>query len=253
MFSMRTSDELPRRLAGTNSALGEASLSVLVVEDDPNIRTIISTLLEEEGYSVRCAGNLAQAREMVEQHVFTVVLVDLRLRDGDGLDFVRLLADRPSTAVIVVSGRGSSMDRVVGIELGADDYIVKPFEAREFVARVKRHARRVSSAAAVLGETPTVFVVGAWTIDTASRSVTHEDGKPSPYLSDPEFRTLQALLERRGQVLSRDEIYTYVVGTGGRDPLDRRIDVHVSSIRRKLRAEATPIIRTVHRVGYVID
>ena len=229
-----------------------AKVSVLVVEDDDAIREIISTLLSDEGFSVVCAGNLAEARELIEHHTFTVVLVDLRLSDGDGLDFVRLLADKPATAVIVVSGRGSSMDRVVGIERGADDYIVKPFEARELVARVKRHARRVASAAHPTAETPTHYEVGGWIIDIAGRSVTRDGDKTSPYLSEPEFRTLQILLERRGQVLSRDMIYAFVVGAAERDPLDRRVDVHVSSIRRKLRGSES-IIRTVHRVGYVID
>lgn len=248
--------DLPRSSQGETQhnarGPGLAKVSVLVVEDDDAIREIISTLLSDEGFSVVCAGNLAEARELVEHHTFTVVLVDLRLSDGDGLDFVRLLADKPGTAVIVVSGRGSSMDRVVGIELGADDYIVKPFEARELVARVKRHARRVSSTAGPAADVPTHYEVGGWTVDIAGRSVTREGAKGSPYLSEPEFRTLQCLLERRGQVLSRDAIYAFVVGGGVRDPLDRRVDVHVSSIRRKLRGSET-IIRTVHRVGYVID
>ena len=227
--------------------------TVLVLEDDPSIREIISTLLEEEGFEVSCAGNLSEAHALIERQSFTVALVDLRLSDGDGLDFVRMLADSPATAVIVVSGRGSSMDRVVGIELGADDYIVKPFEAREFVARVKRHARRIGSLMASVVEAPSAYEVAGWTVDILGRSVTRQADKASPYLSEPEFRTLQVLLERRGQVLSRDDIYTFVVGSGERDPLDRRVDVHVSSIRRKLRSDNEPVIRTVHRVGYVID
>ncbi|UOM37334.1 response regulator transcription factor (plasmid) [Acuticoccus sp. I52.16.1] len=210
-------------------------------------------MLEEEGFEVSCAGNLSEAHALIERQSFTVALVDLRLSDGDGLDFVRMLADSPATAVIVVSGRGSSMDRVVGIELGADDYIVKPFEAREFVARVKRHARRIGSLMASVVEAPSAYEVAGWTVDILGRSVTRQADKASPYLSEPEFRTLQVLLERRGQVLSRDDIYTFVVGSGERDPLDRRVDVHVSSIRRKLRSDNEPVIRTVHRVGYVID
>ncbi|WP_245803244.1 response regulator transcription factor [Acuticoccus yangtzensis] len=234
-----------------------ASPSILVVEDDESIRTIIATLLVEEGFDVTPAANLSAARALVERRTFTVALVDLRLGDGDGLDFVRSLADNLATAVIVVSGRGSSMDRVVGIELGAVDYIVKPFEAREFVARVKRHARRNQSLIGAVGDKPVVYDVAGWQIDLAKRSAVNpangQVGDRAPYLSEPEFRTLQALLERRGKVLSRDDIYGVVVGGGQRDPLDRRIDVHVSSIRRKLKAGSDPIIRTVHRVGYVID
>ncbi len=250
-FDTPSADKLTRQ--DKSSTHGKSQSSVLVLEDDPSIREIIATLLEDEGFAVSCAGHLAEAYTLIERQSFTVALVDLRLSDGDGLDFVRMLADKPSTAVVVVSGRGTSMDRVVGIELGADDYIVKPFEAREFVARVKRHARRVSSAVSVVTEAPTTYQVAGWTVDIAGRSVTRASDKKSPYLSEPEFRTLQVLLERRGQVLSRDDIYNFVVGAGHRDPLDRRIDVHVSSIRRKLRSDNEPIIRTVHRVGYVID
>ncbi|WMS44835.1 response regulator transcription factor [Acuticoccus sp. MNP-M23] len=249
-------------LGGTDSqsdaSTSETNGNILVVEDDKSIREILSLILEQENFSVSTAGSVLEADQKLASRNFLVALIDLRLDDGDGLELVRKLASRETTAVIIISGRSDPVDKVIGIEVGADDYVGKPFETRELVARVKRHASRMRqlqvlgrSANAESDEQPKLKI-GEWLLDSARHIVESASGERQN-LSDAEFRTLEFMLNNRGQVMSRDSIYRYVVGAPQRDPLDRRIDVHVSSLRRKLNLGATDGIRTVHRVGYIVD
>ena len=149
------------------------------------------------------------------------------------------------------------VDRTIGIEVGADDYMAKPFDARELLARVKRQASRMARfrdtpEPAETGEILPNQPLGEWTVDFARRRVTSNDGRQAR-LSDAEFRALEALLIQRGTIVSRDDIHEAVVGHRDRDPLDRRVDVLISCIRRKLKLNELSNIRTVHRVGYIID
>jgi len=240
------------------SVSSESYGNVLVVEDDKSIREILTMILGQENFTVSSAGSVAEAEQRLSSRSFLVALIDLRLDDGDGLELVRKLASRETTAVIIISGRSDPVDKVIGIEVGADDYIGKPFETRELVARVKRHAGRMRrlvelgrAAPGAESEEPKQ-TIGQWSLDSARHIVENDRGERAT-LSDAEFRTLEFMLNNRGQVMSRDRIYHYVVGAPQRDPLDRRIDVHVSSLRRKLDLGATDGIRTVHRVGYIID
>lgn len=248
---------------GGNDSYGELSPSemngnVLVVEDDKSIREILSLILSQENFAVSTASSVAEAEQRLSSRNFLVALIDLRLDDGDGLELVRKLASRETTAVIIISGRSDPVDKVIGIEVGADDYIGKPFETRELIARVKRHAGRMRQLQVLGRAVPGApqdepkMTIGQWSLDSARHIVENVAGK-RPNLSDAEFRTLEFMLSNRGQVMSRDRIYQYVVGSPLRDPLDRRIDVHVSSLRRKLNLGAMDGIRTVHRVGYIID
>lgn len=248
---------------GGNNSYGDVSQSeaignILVVEDDKSIREILSMILSQENFAVSVAGSVAEAEQCLSARNFLVALIDLRLDDGDGLELVRKLASRETTAVIIISGRSDPVDKVIGIEVGADDYIGKPFETRELIARVKRHASRMRQLQVLGRAVPGAvqdeprMIIGQWSLDSARHIVENESGD-RPNLSDAEFRALEFLLTNRGKVMSRDRIYHYVVGSPQRDPLDRRIDVHVSSLRRKLNLGTMDGIRTVHRVGYIVD
>ncbi len=236
----------------------ESNGNILVVEDDKSIREILSMILSQENFAVSTAGSVSEAEKRLSSRNYLVALIDLRLDDGDGLELVRKLASRETTAVIIISGRSDPVDKVIGIEVGADDYIAKPFETRELIARVKRHASRMrqlqllGQAVPGAAQDDVRMTIGEWSLDSARHIVENDEGV-RPNLSDAEFRTLEFMLTNRGQVMSRDRIYKYVVGSPLRDPLDRRIDVHVSSLRRKLNLGALDGIRTVHRVGYIID
>ncbi|MBJ3775916.1 response regulator transcription factor [Acuticoccus mangrovi] len=226
----------------------------MVVDDDMDIRNLVGMVLSEEGFDVIKASGIEEAEGLLEVHDILVALVDLRLRDKDGLDLVRKLAMHHDVGIMILSGKGGTLDRVIGIEVGADDYITKPFDNRELLARVKRRAARVRAMRDGMRSRhesePVAF--GDWTIDHERHAVFDKQGAQAN-LSESEFRTLACLVRNRGSVLSRDELYNYVVGPGIRDPLDRRIDVYVSSLRKKLGLAGPSAIRTVHRVGYIVD
>ncbi|MCF3932197.1 response regulator transcription factor [Acuticoccus sp. M5D2P5] len=224
---------------------------ILVVDDEDDLRTLVVMMLRDEGFDVAEAATLKHAEHIIDTSEVALALVDLRLTDGDGLALVRRLSTTPTTGIIIVSGKADSFDRILGLEIGADDYITKPFEHRELVARVKRHMTRMRSIREGHQTRAELepMLLGEWTVDPSRRSV-YCRGSIAP-LSEAEFRTVASLLKHKGQVLSRDALYREVIGPGERDPLDRRIDVYVSSIRKKLGLNSE--IRTVHRVGYIID
>ncbi|MCF3933018.1 response regulator transcription factor [Acuticoccus sp. M5D2P5] len=229
---------------------------ILVVEDDVDVRETVRMMLLREGFAVEVAGSLREAEAVLARCEITLAIVDLLLSGEDGLKLVRSLASTPSTAVVIMSGKSHSTDRIIGIEVGADDYITKPFNSRELIARVKRHATRIralyDNRGPVSAPSGSPMSIGQWMLDESRHAVVNASGVQAN-LSDSEFRTLACLLRNRGSVLTRDELFNHVVGPCDRDPMDRRIDVHVSSIRKKLKLDSRQGIRTVHRVGYIID
>jgi DNA-binding response OmpR family regulator len=228
---------------------------VLIVDDDPTVCDVIRAILSDEGYVMREAADLGRARDILKAEDISVCLVDLQLRGSSGLDLVRELSGSTSTGTIILSGRSDVIDRVIGLEFGADDYVTKPFHARELTARVKRMATRIAQlrqrSNARVAKEP--LRLGPWEIDPLRYTVVGENGERVS-LSKPEVRTLATLVENRGTVLSRDAIHAAIMGHVERHPADRRIDVYVSNIRKKLaHGESGEIIRTVHRVGYIVD
>jgi len=230
------------------------SESVLLVDDDEMIHELVGMALEDAGIPLLSATTIETAEEALARNDVIVALVDLRLKGTDGMELVRKLAARGDVGILIVSGKCDPLDRVIGIEVGADDYVTKPFDTRELVARVKRRMSRIRSIRGSLSARRMVapIKVGAWTVDPERHAVLSADGVPVD-LSESEFRTIACLARNRGKVMSRDELYAFVVGPGERDPLDRRIDVYVSSLRKKLDLAGPDGIRTVHRVGYIID
>jgi len=231
-----------------------STAQVLLVDDDDAIHELVGIALADEGIALVSATTIPDAERALAAHDVFLALVDLRLRGTDGMELVRKLAGRPDLGIMIVSGKADPLDRVIGIELGADDYVTKPFDLRELVARVKRRIARMREVRAGLstraGSAP--VKIGRWTVDPERHAVLSPEGVPAD-LSESEFRTIACLARNRGRVMTRDELHAVVVGPGTRDPLDRRIDVYVSSLRRKLDLAGKDGIRTVHRVGYILD
>ena len=226
---------------------------VYVVEDEPDIRRLVCDVLEGYGYAVSAFGSGRDARQAIRREPPSVCIVDLGLPDMDGLSLVRELWEDVRFGVIILSGRSSVSDRVLGLELGADDYIVKPFEPRELVARVNTVIRRreqVAGAAATGATSKARFA--DWTFDTGNLTLVADDGRQES-VTAAEAALLTALLRAPKRVLSRDQLQ----GAAGMDrddfPFDRSIDVRVSRLRKKIERDgkAPRLIKTVYGAGYL--
>ena len=219
---------------------------VLVVEDEPDIRRLVVLTLEREGFRCRAAATGTEALREVKAKVPDLVVLDLMLPEVDGLEVCRRLrADRVTAAlpIIMLTAKGDEVDRVVGLEMGADDYLVKPFSPRELTARVRALLRRVRQR-----ETPHALSIGTLTLD-ADRHLVTAGGQPVA-LTPKEFDLLQALLESAGRVLSREQLLARVWGYARADEIESRtVDVHVRRLRAKLGAERRRIA-TLKGVGY---
>jgi DNA-binding response OmpR family regulator len=221
---------------------------VLVVDDDPQIGELLGGYLGTRGFRVATAANGAQMRDRLQREPFDLVLLDLGLPGEDGLHLTGWLREHWHGAIIIVTGRGEAVDRVVGLELGADDYVAKPFDLREILARVR----------AVLRRTPPNVPAGAsvlrfagFTLNTKARTLKREGGEDVP-LTNGEYELLLAFLHAPHKVQSRDELLN---ATHGRDagPYDKTIDVQVVRLRRKIERDAAQpdLIKAVRGAGYV--
>jgi two-component system torCAD operon response regulator TorR len=231
---------------------------VLVLDDEPGIRTLLTTALEEAGYEVLTAASVREFEELAEKRHVDVYLVDVGLPDGNGFSLVRDLRPKTDSGIILLTGRDNETDHVVGLELGADDYVTKPFRPRELCARVGAVYRRTGrSRGAGPEETPDDDLMASadhsfegYRVYLSARRVLDDQGNDVD-LTTAEFELLAALLRSRGQVLSRDQIMAQIKGREW-ESYDRAIDGLVSRLRRKLPAHDRPghFIRTVHGVGY---
>jgi DNA-binding response OmpR family regulator len=229
---------------------------VLVVDDEPEVRAILRAGLEAEGFRVLEAGNGAEAQSRLSEAAIDLVTLDLRLGGEDGLKLARELRAKRNTPIVMITGKGDPIDRVVGLELGADDYIAKPFLMREVVARIRAVLRRYVQSAEVtadLSEVPAGgarFKFDAWTIDVPRREVRNPKNEICD-LTTAEFNLLMILVQRPGRVLSRDEIMDLLKGHDW-NPLDRSIDALVARLRKKIEpeSECPRLVKTVRGVGY---
>ena len=218
---------------------------VLVVEDETSISEPLAAHLAREGFTPEVAGTLAAARDAFGRDEPDVVLLDVMLPDGDGRDLCRELRTRSDVPIVMLTARGEEIDRIVGLELGADDYVVKPFSAGELVARIRAIQRR--------GRAPDArrapITVGAITLDPSSRAVT-KDGEPVE-LAAKEFDLLRCLMSRAGEVVGREEIMDEVWDPHWFGPT-KTLDVHISWLRKKIEDEpsAPTYITTVRGVGF---
>jgi DNA-binding response OmpR family regulator len=225
------------------------SSRLLLIDDDARLTTMIGDYLRGNGYEVETAGTLAAGRELLQSNAYDALLLDLMLPDGDGLDLTRELradARLRRMPLLMLTARGEPLDRVVGLELGADDYLPKPFEPRELLARVKALLRRALPAS----QSDDVLQFGRLEIDLAARQA-RIDGKPCD-LTSHQFELLVVLAKSAGRVLSRDQIMDSLKGHP-LEAFDRSIDVHISRIRACIEEDPKNPQRvlTVRGTGYV--
>ena len=227
----------------------ERSARVLVVEDDPDILDLLEYSLRQEGFGVIQATSGRRALELAEREKPDLVLLDLMLPDLGGVELCRRLRARPeiaSTPVIMVTARSEEADRVLGLEIGADDYITKPFSPRELVLRVRAVLRRRPPPAPP-APAPDALVHGPFAVDVEGHRV-QVDGAPVS-LTALEFSLLVMLLRRSGRVLGRAQLLNEVWGYAGTQVTTRTVDTHMKRLREKVGA-AAPWIETVRGVGY---
>ena len=231
---------------------------LLVVDDDPEIRDLLERFLERHGYRVDTAADGAAMFDAFRHGAFDLVVLDLMLPGEDGLSLCRRLRAETDLPVIMLTALADEADRIVGLEVGADDYLVKPFSPRELLARIRavlRRARPDERRAETLPDAPAphaVFNIAGWRLDPATRELHDPDGVLVA-LTAGEFDLLRAFVERPQRVLSRDLLLDL---TRGREagPFDRSIDVQLGRLRRKIEADpkAPELIKTVRGGGYVL-
>jgi DNA-binding response OmpR family regulator len=218
---------------------------LLIVEDEVTLRETLAYNLTQEGYQVTQSGDGAEALELARADKFDLIVLDIMLPSLDGLSFCRILRKEQTTPIIMLTARGGEVDRIVGLESGADDYIVKPFSLGEFLARVRAVLRRTPSASLRTDRIES----GDLTLDLTARRVSM--GGREIKLSHKEFDLLSALVRNRGAVLSRDLLLEQVWGYDHVGD-DRTVDVHVRWLREKIEADPSEPQRivTVRGVGY---
>ena len=222
---------------------------ILVVDDDPEIRKLLARYIESQGFRVHLAASCRELREKLSTNHIDLIVLDVMLPDGSGLEVCRdLRAQRSSVPIILLTALKEDVDRIIGLEIGADDYLGKPFNPRELIARVRAVLRRRAEALSQPGESR-VYRFEGFTADPQTRRVTDPMGADVE-LTGAEFDLLKTFLERPGRVLSRDQLLDLTRGREG-DVLDRSIDVLVSRLRRKLaEGGASQLFKTVRNGGY---
>ncbi len=225
----------------------------LIVDDDPEIRSLVVEYLERFGLPSLGVGDGAAMRRALEQEAFDAVVLDLMLPDEDGLALCQWLRGHSSIPVIMLTARGDPMSRVLGLELGADDYLAKPFEPRELVARINAVLRRVTGGNAAGAASSSTVRFKGWSLDRIARQLVSPERVVVP-LSSAEFRLLDAFVGHPRRVLSRDQLLDLARGPGV-DVVDRSIDLSVSRLRQKLNDSPRDpsLIRTVRGEGYLFD
>ena len=231
---------------------------ILVVDDEEAVRTLLRECLEIEGYRVSEAKDGAELSAQLAREPVDLVTLDLKLGGENGLELARAIRAERNIPIVMITGKGDTIDRVVGLELGADDYIAKPFHVREVVARLRAVLRRYAGPVAAQGPSATQaatgerFAFAGWTLDIPKRELKDDTGAVQE-LTTAEFNMLEMFVQRPSRVLSRDNIMDLLKGHEW-SPFDRSIDALVVRVRRKVEpAPDTPrIIKTVRGVGYVI-
>ncbi|MEM8812266.1 MAG: response regulator transcription factor [Pseudomonadota bacterium] len=227
---------------------------ILVVDDDRQITTFLRTYLQKQGFEVLCAASGREMRSILSANVVDLCVLDIGLPDSDGFDLTRELREKSDLPIIVLSVRDESYDRIFGLETGADDYITKPFEPRELVARIRSVLRRtrIEAVAPIMGDgDPSVLRFGRWVLNVAERTVIDRDTGDDAGLTSMEFDLLRVFAAHPRVVLTRDQLMEMSRGNNAVVG-DRAIDVHVMRLRKKIEPDedGPVLIKTVHGVGY---
>lgn len=232
-----------------NAAPEARDVDLLVVDDDIDLRREIAAYLSAHDYTVHEAGSAAEMRRKLDLGPVQLIILDIMLPGEDGLSACRKLVDQDGPPILILSAMGEDVDRILGLELGADDYLTKPVNPRELLARIRALLRR---SAGPRGTKHTGYAFAGFRLDLTRRQVLAPDGA-ALMLTPGEFSLLCAFLEHPGQTLSRDQLLEYARGDEA-DVFDRAVDVLVSRLRRKLHGQTeAPIIRTQRGAGYMLD
>jgi len=228
---------------------------ILVVDDDVQLTTFLERYLRKQGYEVTCVATARGMTEVLARQPIDLCVLDIGLPDRDGFEVMQELRRDSPLPVVVLSARDEVFDRVVGLELGADDYVTKPFEPRELLARVKtvlRRTRQEPPKEAVDQVAKDSLHFGSWSLELAARRLIDRLSGEAVRLTSTEFSLLKALVDHPNTVLSRDRLLDLIHGAGAY-VTDRTIDVHIARLRRKIEKDpAEPaLVKTVHGAGYV--
>jgi DNA-binding response OmpR family regulator len=223
---------------------------LLIIDDDVELTEMLSSFFEREGYAIRCAPTLKSAAKLLSQQLPSLVILDIMLPDGSGLEFCKALrAQNNALPILLLTARGDAMDRVLGLELGADDYLAKPFEPRELMARIRALLRRAN-----LPQPPSLSDILEWgqlKLHMSQRCVTVNNHELA--LTSLEFKLLRSLIQAGGQVIDRETLAA-AIQPGNYRPLTRAVDVQVMRLRKKLQEvnQGRDLIQTVRGEGYAL-
>ena len=227
---------------------------ILIVDDDREIRSLLADYLDSNGYSTMTAADGYAMATALTGNKIDLIVLDLNLPGDDGLTLCRNLRANSSMPVIMLTARSEPLDRIIGLEMGADDYLAKPFEPRELLARIRSVLRRANSPTRNDAHNSVQKLkFGEWTLDLTARHMLSPQGLVIA-LSGAEFRMLEIFLEHPNRVLNRDQLLNIMHGRDA-DPFDRSIDIQISRLRQKLGEDARSpqIIKTVRNGGYVLS
>ena len=231
--------------------------TILAVDDDDDLLAMVKTYLTQEGFDVVTAASARDTMRQLNTFSVSLLLLDLNIGGDDGLSLLRELRQTSDLPVIILTGKSDPVDRVVGLEVGADDYVIKPFHLRELLARIRTVLRRAEATGGSSTSRPTAdshparLRFAGWTLDLQARSLSSVEGVDVD-LTTMEFDLLSALATRPNRALTRDQLLDIVSGRA-LGPLDRTIDVHIASLRRKIEADPRnpTLIKTLRGTGYI--
>lgn len=243
----------PNGNISTQSTIAMSDIHLLVVDDDTELRNLLGDYLRKNGYRVSLAADGNAMRKNLADHEIDLIVLDLMLPNEDGLVLCRNLRVHSNIPVIMLTAKGDETDRIIGLEMGADDYLPKPFNPRELLARIKSVLRRAHALPGSLEPKCGRYLKFAdWQLDTVTRNLVAENGLVVA-LSGAEYRLLKIFLEHANRILSRDQLLDMTQGKDA-EPFDRSIDVQISRLRHRLGDDAKEpaIIKTVRGEGYVM-
>ena len=241
---------------GKSPEPGAGNDRILVVDDDPQITSLLSRYLSKQGCDVVCASSGAEMRAILDHQQIDLCVLDVGLPDADGFELTRELRAKSNLPIIVLSVRNETYDRIFGLEFGADDYVTKPFEPRELLARIRTVLRRTrieGLARMSDSDAQSLMRFGHWIVNIAERTVVHADTGKDAELTSMEFDILRVFLDQPRVALSRDQLIDLA---RGRSAIigDRAVDVHIMRLRKKLEPDSRQpkYIKTIHGIGYCL-
>jgi len=222
----------------------------MVVDDDADIRNLLNDYLSSQGFLVSTAENAEQLYQHLGLHAVDLIVLDIMLPGEDGYSICRKLSVQSNIPIIMLTANADDVNRIIGLEIGADDYMAKPFNPRELIARIKAILRRFEHAH-IEHNIQTISHFGSWTLNHQSRELNHENGTQHS-LSRYDFSILSIFIKNPNRTLSRDELFDH---SRGREllPLDRSLDVHISRLRQRLEENVKHphLIKTIRGIGYI--